>query len=154
MNSLTKIRKAVFEDLGAILDLVRSLARYEQAENAVTATLQDYEKNFLEGVFEALVAEDKDQRIIGTTIYYLTWSTWKGRMLYLEDFVVADSDRGQGVGKLLFDSLLQEAISMDCRLLKWQVLDWNIPAINFYNKYDAIIEKQWWNGKLILDQPN
>ena len=104
MNSLTKIRKAVFEDLGAILDLVRALARYEQAENAVTATLQDYEKNFLEGVFEA--------------------------------------------------SLLQEAISMDCRLLKWQVLDWNIPAINFYNKYDAIIEKQWWNGKLILDQPN
>ena len=114
----------------------------------MTATVQDYEKNYLEGKFEALIAEDTSGRIVGTTIYYVGWSTWKGRMLYLEDFIVQESSRGQGTGKLLFDALIQEAIALNCNLMKWQVLDWNIPAINFYNKYNAVIEKQWWNGKI------
>lgn len=150
MNSLTKVRKARLDDMSGVLDLVRQLAVYERAPEAVTAILSDYEKNFLEGVFDALVAVDEGDRIIGTAIYYVCWSTWRGRMLYLEDFVVDDSLRGRGTGKLLFDALLQEAINLDCRLMKWQVLNWNTPALNFYSKYHAIIEDQWYNGKIIL----
>lgn len=142
------VRKANLNDMEHILRLVRELADYEQAPEAVTATVQDYEKNYLEGKFEALIAEDTNGRIVGITIYYVGWSTWKGRMLYLEDFIVQESSRGQGTGKLLFEALIQEAIALDCKLMKWQVLDWNIPAINFYNKYNAVIEKQWWNGKI------
>lgn len=152
MNLLTKVRKAGLEDMGSILDLVKELASYEQQPEAVTATVQDYEKNFLEGLFQALVAFDEQNRVIGTAIYYIGWSTWKGRMLYLEDFVVLEKARGQGVGKLLFDAMLLEAIRLDCKLMKWQVLDWNIPAINFYNKYNARIEKEWWNGKIMIEE--
>lgn len=148
MKLLTKVRKANLEDMSGILDLVKELAVYEHAPEAVITTLADYEKNFLDGVFDALVAEQPDGSIAGTTIYYICWSTWKGRMLYLEDFVVKESARGTGIGKLLFDALAQEAISLDCRLMKWQVLDWNEPAINFYKKYDTDIEKGWWNVKL------
>jgi len=151
MNSLTKVRKAKLDDMSGILGLVRQLAVYERAPEAVTATLADYEKNYLEGVFDALVAMDEKDQIIGTTIYYLSWSTWKGRMLYLEDFVVDDSKRGQGTGKLLFEALMQEAITLDCRLMKWQILEWNAPALNFYQKYQAVIEKDWLNGKIILN---
>ncbi len=151
MNSLTKVRKATLDDMSGILHLVRQLALYERAPEAVTATLADYEKNYLEGVFEALVAVNETGNIIGTTIYYMAWSTWRGRMLYLEDFVVDDSMRGQGTGKLLFDALIQEAITLDCRLMKWQILDWNQPALNFYQKYQAVIEKEWLNGKIIFN---
>ena len=83
--------------------------------------------------------------------YYLTYSTWKGRMLYLEDFVVLPDYRRFGIGQLLFDALLEVARNKRCKLVKWQVLDWNQPALNFYRKYDAIIEKEWWNGKIFLD---
>lgn len=148
MKLLTKVRKAALEDMSGILDLVQELAVYEQAPEAVITTVADYEKNFLEGIFDALVAEGPDGTVLGTTIYYVCWSTWKGRMLYLEDFVVKESARGTGIGKQLFDALAQEAISLDCSLMKWQVLDWNEPAINFYKKYNVEIEKGWWNVKL------
>lgn len=150
MNSSTIVRKASLGDLAGLLDLVRELAVYEKAPEAVTATLQDYEKNYLEGVFDALVAVDEQGLVLGTAIYYVCFSTWKGRMLYLEDFVVKESLRGQGTGKLLFDALLREAVNLDCRLVKWQVLEWNEPALNFYGKYQAIIEKEWWNGKIFI----
>ncbi|MCB0662334.1 MAG: GNAT family N-acetyltransferase [Saprospiraceae bacterium] len=143
------IRQAEERDLGAILGLVKELALYEKAPEQVTATLEDYKKNFREGVFEALVAE-KDGEVVGMTLYYLTWSTWRGRMLYLDDFVVKSTMRGLGIGQVLFDALVQKAREMDCFLLKWQVLDWNEPAIKFYEKNEAIIEKEWWNGKIFL----
>ena len=72
-------------------------------------------------------------------------------MLYLEDFVVDDSLRGRGTGKLLFEALMQEAISLDCRMMKWQILNWNSPALNFYRKYQAVIENEWLNGKIIFE---
>jgi ribosomal protein S18 acetylase RimI-like enzyme len=83
-------------------------------------------------------------------LYYMTYSTWKGRMLYLEDFVVSAGFRRYGVGQRLFDAYLRRAKALECRLVKWQVLDWNEPAINFYRKNNAIIETEWWNGKIFL----
>lgn len=143
------IRKATLEDLPAIHELVRELAIYEKAEEEFTATLSDYESDFKENIFEALVAE-KEDRIVGMALYYMTYSTWKGKMLYLEDFVVNEALRRTGIGQQLFDAVLNVARTKGCRLLKWQVLDWNEPAISFYEKNKATIEKEWYNGKLFL----
>lgn len=145
-----KIRPSTREDLPAILGLVQELAIYEKAPEAVTATLADYQTNFEEGVFESHVAENEAGEVVGMTIFLLVWSTWKGRMLWLEDFMVNENWRQFGVGQLLFDAFLAEAKARNCVLTKWQVLDWNQPAIRFYEKNGAIIERDWWNGKLFL----
>jgi len=84
------------------------------------------------------------------TLYYMTFSTWKGKMLYLEDFVIKKGFRRLGIGQLLFDAFLETAREKGCKLTKWQVLDWNETALKFYEKNNAIIEKDWWNGKIIF----
>ena len=144
------IRKATLADMSAIYDLVIALAVYENEPDAVVATLEEYQDNFQQNVFYASVAEAQG-KVIGMALYYLTYSTWKGRMLYLEDFVVYEEYRRKGIGQLLFDATLATAKEMNCKLLKWQVLDWNEPALEFYRKNKAIIEKEWWNGKIFFD---
>jgi len=143
------IRKAKKEDLASIIELVRDLARYEKAENEVVTTIKDYEDAFEKSVFGSHLAVLNDE-IIGMTVYYLSFSTWKGRMLYLEDFVVKEKHRRSGAGQLLFDAFLQEAKDQNCVLTKWQVLDWNSAAIRFYEKNKANIEKEWWNCKVSI----
>ena len=143
------IRKASKSDLAAILDLVIELAIFEKEPDAVTATISDYEESFDQGVFEAHVAE-YEGKIIGTALYYMTYSTWKGKMLYLEDLVITQSFRRKGIGQLLFNAVLKETKAKRAKLLKWQVLDWNQPAIDFYEKNKAIIEKDWFNGKIFV----
>ena len=146
------IRKASYEDLAAILSLVKELAAYEKAPEEVWASIQDYQEGFEAGDFEALVVE-VHEKIVGTALYYISWSTWKGRMMYLEDFIVKEIYRRFGVGQKLFEAFLTEAKTTKCRLVKWQVLDWNTDAIKFYEKNGAIIEKDWWNGKIIFQNP-
>lgn len=146
---VTSIRKGNFDDLVHVHDLVRELAIYEKAEHEFIATLEDYQNDFRAGVFEVLLAETEGI-VIGMCLYYLSYSTWKGKMLYLEDFVVKQSYRQEGVGQQLFDALIQEAKQKRCRLIKWQVLDWNEAAIKFYEKNNAVIEQEWWNGKIIF----
>lgn len=143
------VRQATSTDLPAIHDLVRELAIYERAEEEFVATLEEYQRDFTQGVFQAKVACSGSE-VIGMALYYMNYSTWKGKMLYLEDFVVKTSWRGKGAGKLLFDAFLEEGRTQGCRLVKWQVLDWNEPALNFYAKYDATIEVEWWTGKIFL----
>ena len=144
------IRRAQIEDMGGILELVKELARYEKAEEQVKTTVEDYEKNFLSGVFDANVAV-LDGEIVGMVLYFVCWSTWKGRMLYLDDFVIKEDLRKHGIGQLLFDELFIEAKRRGCKLVKWQVLDWNEPALKFYEKNEAIIETEWWNGKKFIN---
>jgi GNAT superfamily N-acetyltransferase len=145
------IRKATIEDMKSVHALVYELAVYEKAPEAHTATLEDYENDFKNGIFECHVAVDMDgEQIIGMILYYMAYSTWKGRMLYLEDFVVTEPNRQFGVGQMLFDTYLEVAREKKCRLVKWQVLDWNEPAIKFYKKNNAIIEDEWYNGKIFL----
>ncbi len=146
-----QIRKAIKEDLPQILELVIELAVYERAPDAVTASLADYEEGFSTGLFDCIIAI-ANQKMIGVALFFPTFSTWKGRMLTLEDLVVTESFRKMGIGQLLFDAVLEEAKNTGCRLLKWQVLDWNIPALRFYEKNNAIIETNWWTGKIIFDQ--
>ena len=145
------IRKATAADLPAIHDLVRELAIYEKAEHEFVATLTDYQTDFEAGIYDAHVAAI-DGKVVGMALYYMTYSTWKGRMFYLEDFVVLTDYRRLGLGQMLFDAFLQEARDQGCRLVKWQVLDWNEPALRFYRKNNAVIEKEWWNGKIFLTE--
>lgn len=143
------IRPATKTDIPAIHGLVRDLAIYEKAEPEFIASLDDYYEDFGNGIFEALVAET-DGQVVGMSLYYLTYSTWKGKMLYLEDFVVKTDYRQQGIGQLLFDAFIAQAKAKKCRMVKWQVLDWNKPAIQFYEKNKAAIETEWWTAKIVF----
>lgn len=151
MKKNINIRIATATDMPAIHALVHELAIYERAPEAHTATVEDYLEDFKAAVFEAHVAVDSSEnKIVGMIFYYMAYSTWKGKMLYLEDFVVTESYRQYGVGQMLFDTFLEVARQKKCVLVKWQVLDWNEPAVKFYEKNKALIEKEWWNGKIFL----
>lgn len=143
------IRKAKYKDLSAILELVKELAVYEKAGDQVTASLQDYENAFKEQIFESQVAE-VNGRVVGMILYYMSYSTWKGKMLFLEDFVVTETYRNKGIGQLLFEAFLADAHAKKVVMVKWQVLDWNQPAIAFYEKNKAVFDKGWWNVKMFF----
>lgn len=143
------IRKGEKKDIPAVYDLVVELAIYEKEPDAVTATLEDYYNDFEEGVFKTLVAEINGE-VVGMMLYYMVYSTWKGKMVYLDDFVVNKQYRRSGVGQLLYNQFILESKKMGAKLVKWQVLDWNEPAINFYKKNDTIIEDNWFNVKKFL----
>lgn len=145
-----KIRYATETDMLSIYNLIMELAIYENAAEEVKINEAQLLDDFRAKIFQAQVAVNAEGEVVGTVIYYMTFSTWKGKMLYLEDFVVKENVRRQGIGKLLFDAVIAEAKKQDCNLMKWQVLDWNEPAISFYKSYDAIIEKEWFNGKIIF----
>ncbi len=149
MQQNVTIRPATERDLPAIHALVRELAIYENAPNEVETDLKEYETDFKNGLFESTVAE-MDGQVVGMILFYMTYSSWRGKMLYLDDFVVTASHRRYGLGQLLFDAFIEEGRQRGCRLVKWQVLDWNEPALQFYRKNAAIIETDWWNGKLFL----
>jgi GNAT superfamily N-acetyltransferase len=148
-----KIRKAVSADCLRLMELIRELAFFEKAPEEVTVTLEHFmEAGFGKNpVWQALVAVDDNEKIVGLSLYYMRYSTWKGIRLYLEDLIVTESMRGLGVGKLLFDSTVEEARRLKVGGMMWQVLDWNKPAIDFYKKYGADISNEWLNCSLTLN---
>ena len=143
-------RKALPHDMPGIHALVRELAAYEKGLDKVTTTSESYTEDFSEGWFDAFIAEENGE-IIGIALYTCMFSTWRGRMLYLEDFVVRKAYRGHGIGKQLFDAFLKEARRQKAKLVKWQVLDWNTPGINFYKKYDTIFDNEWIDCKIYFE---
>lgn len=147
------IRFAIKEDCPRLLELVNELALYEKAPEEVTVTLHEFEDaGFGERpVWRAFVAE-VDDVIVGFALYYTRFSTWKGCRMYLEDFIVTENMRGKGIGKLLFERTLVEAKDKGYSGVVWQVLDWNEPAINFYNKYNAKLEAGWLNASVSKEQ--
>ena len=134
-----------------VLELIKELALYEKAPDEVLIS----EETLLEDgfgpnkLFDTLLAET-DNEIVGMLLYYPVFSTWKGRSIYLEDFVVADSHRRKGIGQLLIDALVQEARSAKAKKIRWQVLDWNSSAIEFYKKISATLENSWIDCTLTL----
>jgi GNAT superfamily N-acetyltransferase len=144
-----QIRTATASDMPAVHALVYELAVYEREPEAVKTTPEEYLRDFLDGRFECMVAEENGI-VVGMVLFFEAYSTWKGRMLYLDDFVVNEAWRGKGVGQLLFNRFVEEGKRRNCRLVKWQVLDWNEPAVNFYEKNNCVIEKGWWNVKAVL----
>jgi len=147
------LRIAQKEDCPRLIELVNELALFEKAPEEVTVSLQEFEDSGFGNnpVWKAFVAVDNDV-IIGFALYYIRFSTWKGRRVYLEDFIVTEEYRGKGVGKLLFERIIQETKELGYSGMVWQVLDWNEPAIAFYKKYEANIEEGWLNASLSNEQ--
>lgn len=150
------IRKARKKDLSSILLLVKELATYEKAANEVKVTVKELERDGFgkKKVFDCFVAEAPGNKIVGIALYYVKYSTWKGRCLYLDDIIVTESMRGKKIGKKLFDEVVAVAKKMKVRKLEWQVLNWNEPAINFYKKYSTVFDKEWTNCKLNFEKKN
>ena len=140
------IRRAVKEDCPRLLELINELALYEKAPQEVTVTLEHFvESGFGDNpVWWAFVAEE-DGLVQGFALYYIRYSTWKGQRMYLEDILVTEQARGKGLGKLLFNQLIEEAKEKKFTGIVWQVLEWNEPAINFYKKYNANLDAEWIN---------
>ncbi|MEO8794227.1 MAG: GNAT family N-acetyltransferase [Daejeonella sp.] len=149
------IRVARREDCSRLMELINELAVYEKAPEEVTVSLAEFEDaGFGEKpVWKAFVAEENGI-VQGFGLYYIRYSTWKGCRLYLEDLIVTEQLRGKGIGKLIFDKLIEEAVEKGYNGMTWQVLDWNEPAINFYKKYNSYIEAGWLNASLSKDQIN
>lgn len=144
------IREGKPEDIPQVMALVKELAEYERAPLEVTNTSEQMLKDgFGEHPSFGLFVAEMNNEIVGIALHYIRYSTWKGKMLYLEDIVVKDKLRGQGIGKLLFEKCLALVKEKNYAGISWQVLDWNEPAINFYKKYNAHLDAEWVNGKIM-----
>jgi GNAT superfamily N-acetyltransferase len=144
------IREAVYEDLPALLNLIIELATYEKAPDAVIVELPTFRQYFKEGRFQALVALDED-KLVAMALYYEAYSTWKGKIVYLDDMVVTQAYRRKGIGEQLFNAMIRKTWELGCKQMRWHVLDWNQPAINFYKKYKAHLDPEWILGKFELE---
>lgn len=153
MNASTTIRKGLRKDIPRVLDLIKELAEFEKAPHEVTNTVDQmvsdgFGPNPIYGFFVA----ENENGIVGLSLYYWRYSTWKGKRLYLEDIIVTEKERGKQIGKRLFERTMKHALDENCTGMMWQVLDWNEPAINFYKKYGSVIQQDWMNCTLESSQ--
>ena len=146
------IRTATRQDVAAIFQLIEELASFERAPEQVVNTPAQLEIDlFDDQICSAIVATNPDNTVVGFALYYTSYSTWKGRCLYLEDFYVQESDRKQGFGQALFDEVVSTAKQMGVKRMDWQVLDWNHTALNFYRRNHATLDPEWINGRLFFE---
>ncbi|USI74156.1 GNAT family N-acetyltransferase [Sphingomonas morindae] len=144
------VRRAAPEDVPALLGLVRALAAYERAPDAVEADAAALDRALFGATAHAhaLVAE-RHGRVVGMAIWFLSFSTWTGRPgLYLEDLFVEPEARGLGLGRALFAALAREAVARGCARMDWAVLDWNRPAMDFYERLGAAPKAEWQGWRL------
>ena len=138
------IRKGTIEDMSAVLELIKELATFEKEPNAVVVTVSDLERDgFGESpLFYTFIAEQNNE-IVGMALYYYRYSTWKGRTIHLEDLIVKEKMRGSGLGFELYSAVIAQSKNDGVRRMEWNVLDWNTPAIEFYEKSGAKVFKDW-----------
>ena len=152
---MVTIRKALKEDMVAVHALITELAVYEREPDAVIISVEDLKHHgFTEQRFDCYVAEHEQFGVIGMALYYPRYSTWKGQTLHLEDLYVKPEYRMSGLGKQLFDKVVEEAMAQDVGRMEWTVLEWNEPALNFYKKYRATLDPEWHLGTLTREQLN
>ena len=146
-----QIRAAKPGDEQAIFSLIKELALYEKApeqvSNSAEQLSQDLFKSF---ICEAIVAEE-NKEIVGFALFYTAYSTWKGKILYLEDFYVKEKHRNKGIGNMLFEKVVEIAKDKKVKRMDWQVLEWNALALGFYEKKEAELSSEWVNGRLYFD---
>ena len=143
------IRKGQISDIPSVFELVKELAIFERAEHEVTNSIAQMEiDSFGENpLFGFLIAEFEGE-IVGMSLYYYRYSTWKGKRLYLEDLIVTEKMRGKGLGEKLIEATIQTAKDNQCTGVMWQVLDWNESALNFYKKFGVSFDSEWVNVHL------
>ncbi len=153
LSTTPTIREAHVDDCPRILELIHQLARYENAQQEVTISLEELQRTGFgtQPVWKAFVAQSQGT-LVAFALYYTRFSTWKGCRLYLEDLYVTEEARSSGVGTLLFDRIVREAIDKKYKGIAWQVLDWNTPAINFYKKYTNRFDSDWINVSIEADE--
>ncbi len=149
LNDKLKIRFAVEEDTGILLDFIKKLAIYEKRPESVTATDDDIRRTIFEKkIAEAIIAE-YDGLAAGFAIFFHNFSTFIGKPgIYIEDLFVDDELRGKGIGRALFSFIADLAIKRDCAMLEWTVLKWNTPSIRFYEKIGAKNKEEWFIYRL------
>ncbi len=147
------IRKATTNDFPAILGMIKELARFEKAPEKVTNTVKQMEAE--QELFECFVVENKDGEVIAMALYYFAYYTWIGKSLYLDDLYVKEAYRGNGIATALIKEIFEVAKKEKCKRVRWQVLDWNEPAIQLYKKLGADVDGEWcncdFNEKSIID---
>jgi GNAT superfamily N-acetyltransferase len=143
------IRKVIPEDMTAVLALIQELADFEKEPDAVLVTVDDLVRDGFGAnpLFNVFVAEVESE-IVGIALYYYRYSTWKGKIIHLEDLVVKDKMRGTGVGYALYSEIIKQGKRDSVRRIDWHVLDWNTPAIDFYEKSGAAVYKNWYLAQM------
>jgi GNAT superfamily N-acetyltransferase len=138
------IRKGEPADMPAVLDLITELAIFERQPDAVVVTAADLVRDgFQENpLFHTFVAE-MDGMIVGMALYYYRYSTWKGKTIHLEDLILKEKFRKQGIGFALYQKVIESGYNEGVRRIEWNVLDWNTPAIEFYQKTGAEVFHDW-----------
>ena len=138
------IRKATKNDMPSVLELIQELATFEKEPDAVVVTVADLVRDgFSENpLFQCFVAEEENE-IIGMALYYYRYSTWKGKTIHLEDLIVKENKRGTGAGFALYKEIIKQGKAKNVRRIEWNVLDWNTPAIDFYEKSGAKVLGDW-----------
>lgn len=134
-------------------ELIGELATFEKAPHEFALSLDQFTADFNARKFGAFVAE-ADGVVFGMSLFYNRYSTWKGTTLHLEDLIVRESERGRGIGEALFRATLAEAAKQEVGRMEWEVLDWNVPAHRFYEKFGARLDPAWMLAKLTREQLN
>ena len=138
------IRDAVSDDMPSVLDLIKELAHFEKEDNAVEVTVDDLVRDGFNDnpKFHCFVAESGG-KITGMALVYNRYSTWKGPIIHLEDLVVSETMRGNGLGTALLNAVVRYGAKLGVKRINWEVLDWNEPAITFYEKKGARVLRDW-----------
>lgn len=137
-------REAKKSDMQAVLFLIKELASFEKESKAVEVSEDDLIRDGFgeQPAFKAFVAEEANE-IIGMALFYERYSTWKGRIIHLEDLIVKQDHRNKGIGKALYTKVLKYASDQKAKRVSWEVLDWNKVAIDFYEGTGANIMDGW-----------
>lgn len=146
------IRPGIEKDIPTLHKYIVDLAIYEKEPDSVSLTPEDLLTHFsaTPPKFQFLVCEC-DDGICGIALYYEAYSTWRGPYIHLEDLIVSEKHRAQGIGKALFLKVSEIARELGVKLT-WEVLDWNTPAVEFYRHLGAEISTEWWNGTLYFEK--
>lgn len=144
------IRKAGENDFPQILEMIKELALFEKAPEKVINTVEYMKQD--KDLFGCLVVENDNSEIIAMALYFYAYFTWVGKSLYLDDLYVKPDFRGKGIGSMLLDEIYKIAKSENCRRLRWQVINWNTPAIKLYEKAGAVIDNEWSNCDFDYEQ--